>query len=81
MDLSEATELNEKTIRVFASKNPDGGLVKLHAKTGKYAKIENTPDDCFIFNADVNGMPVPSILDKEWYVQLAYKRLKDFGVV
>lgn len=81
MDLSEATRLNEKTIRVFASKNPDGGLVKLHATTNKYAKIENTPENCFIFNADVNNYPVPSILDKEWYIQLAYKRLKDFGVV
>ena len=81
MDLSEATELNEKTIRVFASKNPDGGLVKLHAKTGKYAKIENTPEDCFIFNANVNGYSVPSMLDRQWYVDLTYKRLKDFGVV
>jgi len=81
MDLSDATELKEKTIRVFASKNPDGGLVKLHATTGAYAKIENTPENCFIFNADVNGYPVPSMLDKEWYVQLTYKRLRDFGVV
>jgi len=81
MDLSEAKELKEKTIRVFASKNPDGGLVKLHGKTGKYAKIENTPENCFIFNGDVNGYPVPSMLDKQWYIDLAYKRLKDFGIV
>ena len=81
MDLTEAKELQEKTIRVFASKNPDGGLVKLHAKTGRYAKIENTPKNCFIFNADVNGYPVPSILDRQWYIDLAYKRLKDFGII
>lgn len=81
MDLSDAVELNEKTIRVFASKNPEGGLVKLHAKTGKYAKIENTPENCFIFNGNVNGYPVPSILDRQWYIDLTYKRLKDFGVV
>ena len=81
MDLSSAIELNEKTIRVFASKNPEGGLVKLHAKTGKYAKIENTPENCFIFNGDVNGYPVPSMLDRQWYIDLTYKRLKDFGVV
>lgn len=74
--------LTEKTIRVFASKNEsDGGLVKVHAITGRPSKIENTPEHSFIENGNVNGVKCPSDLDKGWYINLANKRLKDFGVI
>lgn len=74
--------LNEKCVRCFASKNwNDGGLWKLHASTGKRAKIESTPEHCFLWNGDVNGVQCPHNLDKEWYVNLARSRLKDkFGL-
>ena len=74
--------LNEKCVRCFASKNwNDGGLWKLHATTGKRAKIESTPEHCFLWNGDVNGVQCPHNLDKEWYVNLARSRLKDkFGL-
>lgn len=74
--------LNEKCVRCFASKNwNDGGLWKLHATTGKRAKIESTPEHCFLWNGDVNGVQCPHDLDKEWYVNLARSRLKDkFGL-
>lgn len=74
--------LNEKCVRCFASKDwNDGGLWKLHATTGKRAKIESTPEHCFLWNGDVNGVQCPHNLDKEWYVNLARSRLKDkFGL-
>jgi len=73
--------LNEKTIRIFASNDEaDPGVVKIHAETGRPAKISNSPEHCFIWNDDVNGVPVPEKLNKQWYVDLAEKRLKDFGV-
>ena len=73
--------LNERTVRVFASKNhAHGGLVKIHAGTGKPAKVASTPEHCFIVNSDVNGKKVPPNLDKKWYCDLALKRLNDFGV-
>lgn len=74
--------IKEKCIRIFASKNDgDEGVKKVHATTGKPAKISNSPEHCFIYNDDVNGVKVPSKLDKNWYITLAIKRLKDFGVV
>ena len=72
--------LNEKCVRVFASKDTnDGGLWKVH-KRGNQAKVEGTPEHCFIFNDDVNGVRVPEKLDKQWYIDLALKRLSKFGV-
>ena len=72
--------LNEKCVRVFASKDTnDGGLWKVHKK-GNQAKVEGTPEHCFIFNDSVNGVKVPEKLDKQWYIDLALKRLSKFGV-
>lgn len=59
----------------------DAGVKKIHATTGRPAKISNSPEHCFIFNDDVNGVKVPAELDKQWYVELTRKRLKDkFGL-
>jgi len=74
--------IKEKCIRVFASKNPsDSGVKKVHATTNRPAKIPNSPEHCFIFNDEVNGVEVPEKLDKQWYIDLANKRLSDFGVI
>ena len=74
--------IKEKCIRIFASTNEeDKGVTKIHATTGRPAKISNSPEHCFIYNDEVNGVKVPKKLDKAWYVDLAQKRLKDFGVI
>ena len=74
--------LNEKCIRVFASRNPrQGGVFKVSASTGKPMKIANSPEHCFLYNDEVNGVSCPAELDKQWYIDLALKRLKDFGVI
>ncbi len=73
--------IGEKCVRVFASLNPtDGGLYKKHAEKGTFAKMEGTPEHCFIFNDEVKGVKVPELLDKQWYVATAKDRLKGFGV-
>lgn len=73
--------IKEKCVRVFASNNTsDPGVKKVHAVTKKPAKIPNSPEHCFIFNDDVNGVEVPKKLNKQWYIDLANKRLSDFGV-
>lgn len=74
--------LKEKCVRVFASRSErNGGLFKIHGTTGRPAKVENTPEHCFMFNASVNGVKAGRDLDKRWYIDLANKRLKDFGVI
>ena len=76
------TPIKEKCIRIFASKDEsDPGVKKVSIRTGKPAKITNSPEHCFIFNDEVNGVKVPSKLDKQWYINFANKRLSDFGVV
>lgn len=74
--------IKEKCIRVFASKNPnDEGVKKVSIRTGRPAKLQNSPEHCFIWNDEVNGVKVPAKLDKQWYINFANKRLSDFGVV
>lgn len=74
--------IKEKCIRIFASNRPgDGGVFKISGRTGFPEKISNSPEHCFIWNNEVNGVKCPPHLDKQWYINLARKRLKDFGVM
>ena len=69
-----------KCYRVFASnRSTDGKILKCRDGSNP-AKFGNTPDSCFIVNDDVKGMTCPSRLDKRWYIDMAIKRLTDFGV-
>jgi DNA polymerase len=74
------TKFDNKAYRVFASlDNSDGRLLKCDGVRNP-AKFGNTPDKCFICNDDIRNMPIPSKLDRRYYVDLAIKRLRDFGV-
>lgn len=81
LDSSQAKILKEKCVRCFASKGDEGGLYMLHKKKDKPDKISNTPENCFLWNDSVEGVKCPSNLDKQWYIDMAKKRLKDFGVL
>ncbi len=75
-------KIKEKCIRIFASKYiDDPGVTKISERTGKPAKISNSPEHCFIYNEEVNDVKVPNKLDKTWYINLATKRLNAFGVI
>lgn len=70
--------LNEKTLRVFASKdNRDGTLYKVKNVNGKLRteKTAATPINAFIYNDSVQGVKCPNKLDKQWYVDLSYYRI------
>lgn len=74
--------LPEKCVRVFASNRTDrGGLKMKHKNKITLDKVSNTPEHCFIYNDSVEGVPCPSELNKNWYIELAYKRLEGFGVL
>jgi len=77
---SRNVKYDNKAYRIFASNdNSDGRLLKCDGVRNP-AKFGNTPDKCFIFNDDLNGAPIPAKLDKQYYIDLAKKRLEDFGV-
>lgn len=70
--------LNERVLRVFASRRKtDKGIFKIKPG-GNKEKIANTPEKCFIENDDVKGKAIPRRLDRGWYIELAHKRLNDF---
>lgn len=74
-------ELKERTLRVFASLDPeDGDLKKKHAKKDKGDKVSNSPLHCFIENRNIEGVKAPEKLDRNFYVELTKRRLEQFGV-
>lgn len=74
-------KLAERTLRIYASKRPEDGKVgRVKVEGGTVYKFADTSEHSFIWNASVNGVKCPDYLDKQWYVDLAVKRLKHFGV-
>lgn len=69
--------LDGKVFRVFASRSMNDGPIIKH-KTFTWFKIGNTPEKCFIMNEDINGAEIPRKLNKNWYIEMAKKRVNDF---
>lgn len=69
-----------KCYRVFASRDASDGKIFKCRDENNPAKFGNTPDSCFIENDDITEMGIPNKLDKQWYIDLANKRLHDFGL-
>lgn len=78
---NDGLALSEKVFRVFASKWQNDGAIYKHKTGSNPHKFANTPDRCFIDNDDINGKKVPTRLDRQYYIDLTYKRIKEkFGV-
>ncbi|NFH01366.1 hypothetical protein FC831_13945 [Clostridium botulinum] len=81
---NEGHKLNEKVLRVFASKDDDDmGVYKVKNKY-KVEKIAGTPDKCFIYNDNVVDIDktkekeLMNKLDKQYYINFTNDTLKDF---
>lgn len=77
--------MNEKVVRTFASlRETDEGIFKVKdvEKNGvieeSVQKISDTSDRVFVENGEIIGVECPDYLDKQFYIDLAYKRLKSF---
>lgn len=71
----------EKCYRVFASKDKNDTYIgKCKTKGATIEKFGNTPDRCFIDNSNISCKKVPEKIDLNWYIDLAKKRLKQYGV-
>lgn len=72
-----------KSYRVFATDDDGWGrILKCDGKRNP-AKFANTPDRCIIENGDIRGISVADAgfsLDRQWYVDLAKTRVRQFGV-
>lgn len=71
---------DNKAYRVFASNDIDDGRLLKCDGVRNPAKFGVTPEHCFIFNDDLEGMPIPDKLDHNWYIEEAKKRIRSFGV-
>lgn len=72
--------LNDRTFRVFASKDKNDKYIARCRDYGSTPeKFQNSPEHCFIYNKQVKGVEIPIKLDKKWYINLAKKRLVEFG--
>ena len=80
-DYPKRIRYDNKSYRVFASRDrKDGRLLKCGGASGKPEKFGNTPDHCFIWNEAVKDVKIPPNLDKQWYIDMANRRLKSFGI-
>ena len=71
-------QLNEKCVRVFAGDKTLPNITKRHTETKVLHKISNTPEHVFIDNSDIHDKTAPDNLDRQFYIDLANKRLKEF---
>ena len=72
-----------KCYRVFASKNlKDTYLGKKKADSDTIEKFAGQSDHVFIENGDIHDKKCSEypMLDKQWYINLVYDRLEDFGI-
>lgn len=73
-----------KCYRIFASHDGKDGIVyKIKHNNGREQlfKFANTSDRSFIENGDITNAKVPLKLDRQWYIDLASERLKQYGVM
>lgn len=72
--------LQDKTFRVFASLDKSNGYIcKQKTEGANLEKFANTPDYCEIYNGKIDENTRVN-LDKQYYINLAKKRLLDYGI-
>ena len=71
-------KLNDRTLRVFASCDKNDGGVFKQKIDGNPEKFANSAEHCFIINDDINNMKVPKKLNRQFYIDMANKRISQF---
>lgn len=70
--------LTDKVYRVFASRSRKDGIVYKCKEGGKPEKFASCPVHCKIVNGNIQDLKTPNWLDKQWYIDEAWKRIKSF---
>lgn len=69
-----------KCYRVFATNlKYYGSICKVKVNKGSGDKFANTPEYCYLDNGDIRGKKPYNFLDRNWYIELAHERLRQFG--
>lgn len=76
--LTDAIVIEERCLRCFASKDPNARGIFKQKDGGNPEKVASTPVRAFIDNDNVKGKKVPAHLDRQWYIDMALKRIKEF---
>ena len=70
--------LTDKVYRVFASRSRKDGIVYKCKEGGKPEKFASCPEHARIVNSNIQDMTVPAWLNKQWYINEAWKRIESF---
>lgn len=70
--------LTDKVYRVFASRSRKDDIIYKCKESGKPEKFAGCPNHCKIVNGNIQRMTVPKWLDKQWYIDEAWKRINSF---
>ena len=73
-------QFTNKCYRVFATTfRQCGSICKIKTNKANAEKFANTPYYCYLVNDDIRGRKTFSHLDRQWYIDLAHERLRQFG--
>lgn len=70
--------LTDKVYRVFASRSRKDGILYKCKDGGNRKNYASCPTHCKIVNSNIQDMKTPNWLDKQWYIDEAWKRIKSF---
>lgn len=70
--------LTDKVYRVFASRCNDDGIVYKFKTNKNPEKFASCPEHAKIVNTNIQGMKVPDWLDKQFYIDMAWRRINSF---
>ena len=73
-------QFTNKCYRVFATTYKNyGNICKIKTNKANAEKFANTPYWCYVENGDIRGKKTFNHLDRQWYIDLAHERLRQFG--
>ena len=74
-------QFTNKCYRVFATTfRQCGSICKIKTSKANAEKFANTPNYCYLVNGDIRGRKTFNHLDREWYIETAKERLRQYGI-
>lgn len=68
--------LNGKVFRVFASRSKKDGYIYKQKENGNPERFAGSPSRCKIINTDIRGVKCPKWLDKQFYIDMIWDKIR-----